>query len=148
MVPREGGFTFGCFLFTRVAGLQLVPIGTCFILYLTGEKLLFLILPGVSWGRLPVHSVMHGGTLFTAVTSGTPTLPFQNYGVSYHLARSRLNPLSAAIYYPFIVYSFDFVHIYMLLENWFIYVCLAPHQLYFSYIVASAWLLNLLLMDV
>jgi hypothetical protein len=100
-----------------VAGLQLVPIGTCFILYLTGEKLLFLILPGVSWGRLPVHSVMHGGTLFTAVTSGTPTLPFQNYGVSYHLARSRLNPLSAAIYYPFIVYSFDFVHIYILLEN-------------------------------
>jgi hypothetical protein len=56
--------------------------------------------PPQFWSGLPVHSVMHGGTLFTAVTSGTPTLPFQNYGVSYHLAKSRLNPLSAAIYYP------------------------------------------------
>ena len=130
MVPRECGFTFGCLLFTRAAGLQLVPIGTCFILYLTGEKLLFFIWPDVSWGWLPVHSVMHEGTLVTVVTSGTPTLPLQNYGVLYHLARSRLNPLSAAIYYPFIVYSFNFVHTYILLEYWLIHACLAPHQLY------------------
>ena len=106
MVPREGGFTFGCFLFTRVAGLQLVPIGTCFILYLTGEKLLFLILPGVSWGRLPVHSVMHGESLLPLLPAEHLPCHSKNYGGLYHLARSRLNCFD----------SFDFVHIYILLE--------------------------------
>ena len=113
MVPQEVGFKFGCLLFTRAAGLQLVPVGTCVILCLTGEKLLFLIWPGVSWGWFPVHSVMHGGTIVTAVTSGTANLLLQNYSGLYHLARSRLNPLSATIYYPFVVYSFDFVDIYI-----------------------------------
>jgi hypothetical protein len=61
------------------------------------------------------------------------------------LARSLLIPFSAAIYFPFIVYSFDFVHIYILLEYWLIYVCLAPHQLYINYVLASAWLLIVLL---
>ena len=45
LIPSSGttgsGFKFGYFLFTRAAGLQLVPVGTCFILCLTGEKLLF-----------------------------------------------------------------------------------------------------------
>jgi hypothetical protein len=60
----------------------------------------------------PVRSIIF--TYFLIHFYLTPTLPFQNYGVSYHLAKSRLNPLSAAIYYPFIVYSFDFVHILLM----------------------------------
>ena len=137
MVPREGGFKFGCLLFTRAARLQLVPVGTCFILCLTGEKLNL----ARRQLRLASCSLCNArGTRVNAVTSGIPTLPLQNYGGLYHLARSCLNQLSAAIYYPFIIYSFDFVHdiqmyMYYLNIDWFMfaYICSSPSAVFQLY---------------